>query len=547
MKRLSLLVAVTAVVVGVVVPTSAALAADAPVVETSPHNVLVHWGTHVDTGQAAAVAGLLAAIDRSGYAHGLAATYGLSDSVDYAGAGVIPDSSASSQVDPSTIAATVASSVGDGTMPAVEDNANYVVMLPAGDALPADAQTGQPPCAVHQPFTVGSQTAHLVVLTDYSTTAHQCGAPSSDPSTAATVQLSRELVDTITDPSADGTGLLKSGTSTELGEACVGSALGNVDGFVVQPWWNNTAGACSMGSVGVSITPYVDSVTNVQQATFLLHDTESAAKQAAFSCSVDSASVSCGTNEPLAVTGVAAGSHTVVAQASGVGSASFTWLVDLTPPVATLSTPTAAFTVGRSVTLNFSGTDSGGAGVAAYDVRYRLALWNGGLGRWNQPAALQATTRTSVSMAVLPGRTYCFSVRAIDAADNVQPTWSSSRCTTVPVDDRTLTATRGWTRLKSKAAFAGTLSASAVPGSRLRLARAHADQLALLVRTCPTCGRVVIYRSGVLWRTVSTRRSTAHNRVLIVLPRFSLRTTTIWLQVAGGKKVFIDGIAVRPL
>ena len=544
MKRLCLLVVIAAVAIGV--PTTAAVAA--PVVETSPHNVLVHWGTHVDSSQASAAAGLLAALDHSGYVHGLATSYGLSDSVSYVGGAVIPNASASSQVDASTIASTVAAAVGDGTLPAVADDANYIVMLPAGDALPADAQTGQPPCALHQPFTIGSQTAHLVVLSDYSTTAHQCGAPASDPSTAATVQLSRELVDTMTDPAADGSGIVKSGSSTELGEACVGSSpVGNVDGFVVQPWWSNAAGACTLGAIGISITPYVDPVTNAQQATFLLHDTESGAKQAAFSCSVDGTAVSCGTNQPLAVTGVAAGSHTVAAQASGVGSASFSWLVDLTPPVATLRTPTAAFTVGKSVTLSYSGTDTGGAGVAAYDIRYRFAQWNGGFGKWNQPAALQALTGTSASMAVTPGRTYCFSVRAVDAANNVQPTWSSARCTTVPVDDRTPSATRGWTRLKNRAAFAGTLSASAVPGARLRLVHARADQLALVVRTCPTCGRVAIYRSGVLWRTVNTHRAATHNRVLIVLPRFSLSTTTIWLQVVGAKKVYVDGIGVRPL
>ena len=83
--------------------------------------------------------------------------------------------------------------------------------------------------------------------------------------------------------------------------------------------------------------------------------------------------------------------------------------------------------------------------------------------------------------------------------------------------------------------------------AQLRLVRAHADELALVVRTCATCGRVAIYRGGVLWRTISTHRATTRSRVLVVLPRFSLRTTSIWLQVVGPKKVFIDGIGVRPV
>lgn len=547
LKRAALVVIAT-VLGGVAVAVPPAGAADAPLVEKSPHDVLVHWGTHVDTTQAAAVAGLLAALDHSGYVHGLATTYGLSDAVTYAGGGVIPDASASSQTDTSTIASVVAAAVTDGTLPSVADDANYVVMLPSGDALPNDPNTGQPMCATHAAFSIGSQPAHLVVLSDYTTTARQCGASGSDVASAATVQLSREIVDTITDPAANGTGIVQSGSSTELGEACLGSGpAGNVDGWVVQPWWNNAAGACSLGSIGVSVAGDVDAVTNAQQATFLLHDTESGAKQAAFSCSVDGASRSCGTSQPLALTGVSAGSHTVAVQASGVGSASFTWLVDLTPPVATLSGPTAAFSVAKTVTISYSGTDAGGAGVAAYDVRYRFAAWNGSFGKWNQPPALQATTRTSVAMSVSPGRTYCFSVRAVDAAGNVQPDWSAPRCTTTPVDDRTMTGPRTWARLKSRAAYRGTLSRASVPGARLRLVHAHADQVALVVRTCPTCGPLAIYRSGVLWRTVNTRRSAAHNQVLVVLPKFSLRTTTLWLQPASTKPVFVDGVAVRPL
>jgi hypothetical protein len=356
------------------------------------------------------------------------------------------------------------------------------------------------------------------------------------------------LVDTITDPGGDGSGILQSGTPTEIGEACSGTGtFGNVDGWVVQPWWSNTTGACTLGTIGVGVTGDVDPVTNAQYATFLLHDTESGAKQAAFSCSVDNATAGCGTSQPLVVTGLSAGSHTVVVQASGVGSASFSWLIDLTPPVAVLAAPTAAITVGNTVTLTYSGTDTGGAGIAGYDVRYRFAAWSGGFGRWIQPPAWQATAATSVTMAVLPGRTYCFSVRGADAAGNVQPTWSQAHCTTVPVDDRGLFATRGWTKLKSRSAFRDTLSRAATPGARLRLVHARADQLALVVRTCPSCGRVAIYRSGVLWRTVNTRRATAHSQVLIMLPSFSLRTTTVWLQVVTRKPVYVDGIAVRPL
>jgi hypothetical protein len=79
----------------------------------------------------------------------------------------------------------------------------------------------------------------------------------------------------------------------------------------------------------------------------------------------------------------------------------------------------------------------------------------------------------------------------------------------------------------------------------LQLAKARVRLVALVVRTCPTCGRISVYRGRVLWRTVNTKRPAAHNRVVIMLPAISLRTTTISLQVVGsGKPVYVDGVAI---
>jgi hypothetical protein len=492
---------------------------------------------------------LLNGLDHSGYLRGLTSGYGLSDAAVYAGGGVIPDASVPAQVDKDSIASAVNGAIAARQLPAATADTNYVVLLPPGVPLPSDPQTQQAVCSMHEPFSVGSTRAHIIVLTDYTDTARQCAGPGLTPAEAATVNLSRQFVNTVTDPEADGTtGVYRSGSSTSLGDACASSGpLGNVDGWVVQPWWDDTAGACSLGIVGVSVVSDVATVTNARRATFLLHDTESGTKQTPFSCTVDGTATSCGTAAPLAVTGLTEGTHTVVVQASGAASAGFSWLVDLTPPTASLLAPTASVTVGKSVTVAYSGSDAGGAGVAAYDVRYRFAAWNGGFGRWNQPAPWQATSRTRVAMNVKLGRTYCFSVRAQDAAGNVQSSWSQPKCTTVPVDDRALALTRGWTRVASRAAFGGTVSRGSLPSARLRLAHAHGDRLALLMRTCPTCGRIAVYRGGVLWRTVNTHSAKSHNRVLLFQPRFSLRTTTIWLQVVGGKPVYLDGVAISPI
>ena len=115
------------------------------------------------------------------------------------------------------------------------------------------------------------------------------------------------------------------------------------------------------------------------------------------------------------------------------------------------------------------------------------------------------------------------------------------------LDDAAIGASAGWRRMSSSAAFRRTLSVASARSAVLRLDRAHFRRLALVVRTCPSCGRIGVYHGGVLWRTLSTRSSSVHNRVLITLPDIGLRTTTIRLRPAGGHPVYVDGVAVMPV
>jgi len=295
----------------------------------------------------------------------------------------------------------------------------------------------------------------------------------------------------------------------------------------------------------VSVLADVGSVTNARFATFRLHDTAASSGAPAFTCTLDEAAVSCGTAHPLAVTDVAAGPHALDVSANGVGDATFSWLVDVSAPTATLVSPKTLVTIGKTVAITYTGADTGGAGVSAYDVRYRTAAWNGGFGRWQQPPAWQGTASRRVTLSVQPGHVYCFAVRAHDRADNVSAFWSATRCTTVPVDDRALTAKAGWHRAASAAAFRGTLSVATANVAPLQLTKARVGQVGLVVRTCPTCGRIGVYRGGVLWRTVTTKRAATHNRFLIMLPAIGLRTTTISLRVVGsGRPVYVDGVAI---
>ena len=551
-RRLSLAVLAATTVGAVLSFNSLAVATaavnPAPAAQSPATTVVVHWGTHVDAAQAAAAAGVLDAADNSGYLRGLAAEYNVPSHVTYAGAGVVPDSDLPQATTDDSIASTLDEEIAAGVIPAPAGPTAYVVLLPPG-TTPDTADASPPFCSSHHPFSAGSTSLQAVVLADYTDRLSSCGNGAGDVRGAVSTNLSRQLVDTLTDPAADGSGVTRAVGSAEVGDACSDApGLGNVDGYPVQSWWSNKAGACTFGTTGISLVADVATITSAADATFLLHDTQANATAPDFGCTLDDASTSCGTTRPVALSGLGAGSHTLTAQLAGVGSTTFTWIVDRTAPTATLLGPTAPVTVGKTITVRFAGKDTGGAGVSAYDVRYRTSSWNHGFGAWQQPGAWQGTPATRVLLPAAPGHTYCFSVRAHDRAENVSPFWSSTRCTVVPVDDRTLTTKGGWKRIKSTPAFRGTLSTSATAGATLKLVKAHVRQLAVVVRTCATCGRIAVYRGGVLWRTVNTHSATTHNRVLISLRAIGLRTTTIRLQVVGAHKpVYLDGVAVLPV
>lgn len=523
-----------------------ATAATTPRVQTDVRTVLVNWGSHVDPAQRSAASGVLDALDNSGFLRGLAGDYGTPTRASYLGAGVVPDSALPTTVDNSTIATALRQRIGAGALPSPVGDTNYVVVLPAGATPAGSGSSAGPYCSSHSVVTIGTRRAYVLVVADYTDTAQQCATGAPDAPAATSVNVSRQLVNAITDPDANGTGVKQAGTNAEIGTACAPAVLGNVDGFAVQAWWSNVAAACSVGRTGVALSLDADRVTNARAATLRLHDTETTVSQPAFSCTFDGNSQACGTAQPVAVTGVGAGRHVFHVQVPDVGEATASWLVDLVAPTARLLSPSVPVKFGRTLTVGYTANDVGGAGIAAYDIRYRTAAWNAGFGRWVQPAGWQSRITTSAGFSLTPGHTYCFSVRAYDAAGNVSA-WSAVRCTTVPLDDAAIGASAGWRRMSSSAAFRRTLSVASARSAVLRLDRAHFRRLALVVRTCPSCGRIGVYHGGVLWRTLSTRSSSVHNRVLITLPDIGLRTTTIRLRPAGGHPVYVDGVAVMPV
>ncbi len=100
---------------------------------------------------------------------------------------------------------------------------------------------------------------------------------------------------------------------------------------------------------------------------------------------------------------------------------------DATRPTVTLLSP------GRTTNKPVAGAtwrakDTGGAGLATYDVRYKRAAAHQHYGNWVAPARWTRTTLRAVTFFRVPiGAGYCFTVRARDAAGNVSP-WAPQRC-----------------------------------------------------------------------------------------------------------------------
>lgn len=216
---------------------------------------------------------------------------------------------------------------------------------------------------------------------------------------------------------------------------------------------------------------------------------------------------------------------------------------DTTAPVVTVLSPATLFATGRTIKVSYRAVDDSPAGLG-HGVRYRSAgPTSTGFSSWVYPDAWQNLSGTSVSMTGTPGRTYCFSVRAGDAVGNLSA-WSPERCRAVPLDDRSLTASRGWVRRTEAGAFEGTATRSSTPGATLRLTGASVTRLALVVTTCPTCGKVGVYVGSRLISTISTYSATTRRQVVRLASRIALTRGTVTLKVTQRRAVIVDGLIV---
>jgi uncharacterized delta-60 repeat protein len=193
-------------------------------------------------------------------------------------------------------------------------------------------------------------------------------------------------------------------------------------------------------------------------------------------------------------------------------------------------------------TLKWAARDDN-TGVKTYTVRYKWAKYTarsyGAFTTWRT-----GTTATSGAFTGQAGRTYCFNVRPRDWAGN-PGTFGPTSCMAFPVDDRSLTASTGWTKLSGSAYYLGTAHRSSHEGATLQL-HVHYRHLALVASTGPGNGTVKVMLGSTLLKKVSLQAATVRHKVVIAIASSSaVKSGTLKIvQVSAGKPVTIEGLAV---
>jgi len=195
-----------------------------------------------------------------------------------------------------------------------------------------------------------------------------------------------------------------------------------------------------------------------------------------------------------------------------------------------------------SLMLNWS--SPGNQNPATYDVRYRRAPWNGALSGYT--SLLSGSAALGATLAVGAGTTYCYSARAHDLGSTTSA-WSAETCTAVPLDDRSLSRSSGWSLLANASDYRGTVLRTTTLGAKLTRTGVVAKTLTLVATTCPSCGTVRVYWGTTLLKTISLVSSTTVHRKVFTIAQFSAaKTGTVVIKVStSGKAVLIDGLGIR--
>ena len=210
--------------------------------------------------------------------------------------------------------------------------------------------------------------------------------------------------------------------------------------------------------------------------------------------------------------------------------------IDKTPPVASV-TPRATFQGGATFPVSWSGTDNL-SGVKNYDVRYRQAASNGTFGGYT--TWFSHTTSTSAPFTAPAGSTTCFSARATDNAGWTAFAWSAEQCTTVPLDDPSLTRIGFWTTVTGSGYYGPGVSRTTSSGASLSAAM-RGQTIGVLVTKQPGSGTIQLRWNGCTKLTQSLSAASVQKQQLLTFTLPSVQSGTLEIAVTGFGTVDIDG------
>jgi hypothetical protein len=212
-------------------------------------------------------------------------------------------------------------------------------------------------------------------------------------------------------------------------------------------------------------------------------------------------------------------------------------LIDTRKPL-----PTAKLAVGggsKDVVASWKSFDGlNGSGVNRFKVILRTQ---------NGVVASRTTGRPgTIRVAGKAGKVYTLQVTATDRAGN------SRTVTARLVDDRQLAVSGGWSRTKVSGAFDRTISSTGRAGAKASV-KAPGFSYAVVVTTCPTCGKLAVYVGGVKTKTVNTYSARTHQRVTFtVFTGRSDATRKVIVKAldrksagSGGTRILLDAITSK--
>jgi len=203
-----------------------------------------------------------------------------------------------------------------------------------------------------------------------------------------------------------------------------------------------------------------------------------------------------------------------------------------------------AVTLRPTVTIRWSASDGTGPngearGISSSQVRYRIANYSGGFGRWHYRNVGGVFSNV---LSLGAGHSYCVQVRSFDLSGN-SSFWSGQSCVAKPLDDRSMSRGLAWTLVSRSHFYLHTATSTTSKSRSVFRTNASLDRVGVIATVCSRCGSVRVYIGRHYVGTVHLHSASTVYRRYLALPPFSQRSGTVRL-VTNGRLVQIDGVLI---